>query len=174
MHVDDPVMAEFDTHLANRLQKRQRLDITHRATNLDETDIGIAGALFDAFNDLIGDVRDDLHRRTEIIAAALLGDDAFVNPACRVVAVASAFRGTYETLVVPEVKVGLCAIAGHKNLTVLERTHRTRIHIDVRIQLDHADRKSACLKDRAKTSRRDAFPEGRNHAAGDENIRCHV
>ena len=79
VHVDDAIVSELDAHLANRLEKRQRLDIADRAADLDQADVGIAGALLDAFLDLVGDVRDDLHRRAEVVAAALLGDDALVN-----------------------------------------------------------------------------------------------
>ncbi len=36
----------------------------------------------------------------------------------------------------------LGAIMSDENLAVLERAHRAGIHIDVRIQLDHADREA--------------------------------
>ena len=37
VHVHDPVGAELDAHLADRLQERQRLDVTHRAADLDQS-----------------------------------------------------------------------------------------------------------------------------------------
>ena len=43
----------------------------------------------DAVLDLIGDVRNHLHGRAEIIAAPLLGDDSFVDPAGGEIAVAA-------------------------------------------------------------------------------------
>ena len=92
VHVDDAVVSEFDAHLANRLEKRQRLDVTDRAADLDQADVGIAGALSHALLDLVGDVRDDLHRRAQVVAAALLGDHALVDAPGRVIAVAAAVR----------------------------------------------------------------------------------
>ena len=63
---------ELDAHLADRLEERQRLDVADRAADLDHADVGIAGAHADAVLDLVGDVRDDLHGRAEVVAAALL------------------------------------------------------------------------------------------------------
>ena len=81
MHVQDVVAAELDAHLADRLEERQRLDVADRAADLDHADVGIAGAHADPILDFIGDVRNDLHRRAEVIAAPLLGDDALVDAA---------------------------------------------------------------------------------------------
>ena len=88
MHVDNPVVPQLDAHLANGLEERQRLDVTHRTADLDETDIGIAGATLDAFLDLVSDVRNHLHGRTEVVTTTLLGDHALVNAPRREVAVA--------------------------------------------------------------------------------------
>ncbi len=41
-----------------------------------------------------------------------------------------------------KVEVRLGAVRGNEYLTVLKGTHRARIHIEVGIQLDHADRES--------------------------------
>ena len=88
--------------------------------------------------DLIGDVRNDLHRRAQVVAAALLGDHALVNAPGREIAVARG-RRAHEALVMPQVEVGLGAVGGDEHFAVLERTHGAGIHIDVRIQLHHAD-----------------------------------
>ena len=45
VHVHDAVVPELHAHLANRFQERQRLDIADRAADLDEANVGIAGAL---------------------------------------------------------------------------------------------------------------------------------
>ena len=36
-----------------------------------------------------------------------------------------------------EIQVGFGAVVGHEYLAVLERAHRTRVDIDVGIELDH-------------------------------------
>ncbi len=44
MHVEHVIAPELDPHLADRLEKRQRFDVAHRAADLDHADIGVAGA----------------------------------------------------------------------------------------------------------------------------------
>jgi hypothetical protein len=83
-------------------------------------------------------VRDDLHGCTEVIAAALLGDDPLVNAAGRVIAVATG-GGVHKALVVPQIQISLGAIGGDEYLAMLERAHRARIDVDVGIELDHRD-----------------------------------
>ena len=158
VHVHDRVAALLHAHLADRLEEGQRLDVAHRAPDLHHADVGIAGAQLDAALDLVGDVRDDLYGCAEVVAAALLGDDALVDAAGGVVAVATG-DGAHEALVVAQVEVRFRAVVGHENLAVLERTHGARINVDVRIELDHGDPKPAGLKDRAKRGGGDAFPQ---------------
>ena len=126
----------------------------------------------DALLDLVGDVRNDLYCRTEVIAAALLGDDTLVNPARRVVAVTPG-RRVDEALVVAEIQVGFGAVVGDEYLAMLERAHRAWIHVDVGIQLYHADRESARFEDRAETRRSNTFAQGRHYAARYKHIRSH-
>ena len=83
-------------------------------------------------------MRDDLHRGAEVVATAFFADHGLVDPARREVTVAPG-RCAHEALVVTEIEVRFCSVGGHEDLTVLKRTHRARIHVDVRIQLDHAD-----------------------------------
>jgi hypothetical protein len=59
--------------------------------------------------DLVRDVRDDLDRAAEVVAAALLADDGVVDRARRDVRAARGVR-VREALVVPEVEIGLRAV----------------------------------------------------------------
>ena len=146
MHVADVVAAERDAHLPDRLEKRQRFDVAHRAADLDDGDFGLGavddGAGGDPALDLVGDVRDDLHRAAEVVAAALLADHALVDLAGREI-VAPAHPDVGEALVVAEVEVGLGAVFGDEDLAVLERTHRSRIDVDVRVELEVGDADAA-------------------------------
>ena len=108
--------------------------------------------------DLVGDVRDHLHRRAEVVAAAFLGDHAFVDAAGREVAVPAGGRA-HEALVVPQVEVGLGAVIGDEHLAVLERAHGARIHVDVRVELDHGDLEPAGFEDGAQRGGGDALPQ---------------
>ena len=44
MDIERALAAELDAHLADRLEKRQRLDVADGAADLDHADVGVAGA----------------------------------------------------------------------------------------------------------------------------------
>src|SRR5690606_30956116 len=78
-------------------------------------------------------------------------------------------RGPHEALVVPEIEVGLGAVVRDEHLAVLERAHRARIDVDVRVQLYHRDLEAARLEDRAEGGRCNALTQRGHDAAGDKN-----
>ena len=149
VHEHAVAATELHAQLADRLQERQRLDVTDRAADLDHADVGVAGAEQDVALDLVGDVRDHLHRRTEVIAPPLLGDHTLVDAAGGEVAVTTGDRA-HEALVVTEVEVRLGAVVGDEHLAVLERAHGARIDVDVGVELDHRDLQAAGLEDGAQ------------------------
>ena len=158
VHVDAVAAAELDAELADRLEEGQRLDVADRAADLDHAHIRALGAELDAALDLIGDVRDHLHGGAQIVAAALLGDDPLVDAPGGEVAVAPG-GGAHEALVVTEVEVRLGAVLGDEHLAMLERAHGARVHVDVRIELDHRDLEAAGLEDRAEGGGGDALAQ---------------
>ena len=119
--------------------------------------------------DLVGDVRNHLHRRAEEFAAAFLGDDVEVDAAGRDV-VRLRQRAVDESLVVTEVEVRLGAVVGHEHLAVLERRHRARIDVEVRIELQHRHAQPALDEQSAERRGGDSLAERRDHAAGDEDV----
>ena len=90
-------------------------------------------------------MRDDLHGGAQVITAPFLADDRLVNPPRREIAVAPAGCRTHEALVMAEVEIRLGAVVRYEYFAMLEWAHRARINVDVRIQLDHADRQAARL-----------------------------
>jgi len=88
----------------------------------------------DASLDLVRDMGNDLHGVTQIVAAAFLLDDGLVHRAGGHVGVAPEVL-TGESFVVAEIEVGFSAIVGDEDLTMLERVHRPRVDVDVRVQL---------------------------------------
>ena len=132
--VDGVVAADVLAELANRLEKRQALDVADSAADLHEQDVHVLGGGTDALLDLVRDVRDDLHRPSEVVAAPLFLNDRQVDLAGRPVVVA---RGHHvgEALVVAEIEIGLRAVVGDIDLTVLVRAHRAGIDVDVRVAL---------------------------------------
>src|SRR5690606_4599626 len=172
MHVDDIIAPKLDPELTDCLQKRQRLDVADRAANLHHTNVGIARTQTNAMLDLVRDMRNDLNRRTQVVAAPFLCDDALVDSTGREVAVPGS-RRAHETLVVPQIQVGLRAIRRHEHLAVLKRTHRAWIDVDVRIQLDHADFEASSFEDRPQGGRRDALAQRGHNTAGHTDITSH-
>ena len=69
--------------LADGLEERQALDVAHRAADLHQHEVDIVVARQHEALDRIRDVRDDLHRAAEVVAAALLGQDVLVDASGR-------------------------------------------------------------------------------------------
>src|SRR5690606_31737256 len=117
--------------------------------------------------DLVGDVRDHLHGAAEVLAAPLLLDHRLVDLAGGEVVPAPHAR-RHETFVVAEVEVGFGAVFGDEDLAVLERAHRARIDVDVRVELEQGDPDAARLEQRGDRRGGDALAERGHHATGDE------
>src|SRR6266581_6304625 len=167
------VRAELKAHLPHRLEKGQRLDVTDRASDLDDRHFRFAGAACDERLDLIGDMRDHLYGAAEVVAAALFSYHRIVDMAggegvvpmhpCRL-----------EALVVAQIEVGLGAVLGDEHLPVLEGAHRAGVDVDVRVELEEGDFDAARLEDRGEGGGGYPLPQRGNHAARHEHILGHL
>ena len=158
--------------LADGFEERHGLDVADRAADLADDEIKLVIAFEDEILDLVGDVRNDLNGRAEIVAAAFLVDDVLVDAAGGDV-VALVGRATGEALVVAKVEVGFGAVIGDEDFAVLIGRHRARIDIEIGIELADAHAVAARLQQRAESRCCNAFAEGGNHAACDEYISRH-
>ena len=139
MDVADVVPSDVPPELADGLDEGDDLDVADGAADLDDDHIDVLGAEGpDAFLDLVGHVRDDLDGLAQVVTPALLGDHRRVDPAGGGVGVLVEVL-VDEPLVVAEVEVGLAAVLGDEDLAVLERVHRARVDVDVRVELAHGD-----------------------------------
>ena len=172
MDVDRIVARQVVAELADRLQERHRLDVADRAADLADHEIIVVIAADDEILDLVGDVRDHLHRGAEIVAAPFLLDDVLVDAAGGDV-VCLVGRAAGEALVVAKVEVGLGAVVGHEHLAVLVGRHRAGVDIQVGIELADAHAIAARLQQGTECRRSYAFAKGGNHAAGNEYISRH-
>src|SRR5918992_2656703 len=139
---DRVLAADVVAELANGLEKRLRLDVADGSADFDDDDVVLGSDAADRGLDLIGDVRDDLHRGTEELATSLLGDHVQVDAAGRDV-VCLGERPVDEPLVVAEVEVRLRAVVGDEHLAVLEGRHRPWIDVQVGIELQHRHAKAS-------------------------------
>ena len=163
--------ADFLLELADRLEERLRLNVADRAANLDDADLGVLCGIIpvEAALDLIGDVRDDLHGVSAVIAAALLLQHRPVHLSGRDVGIAGQTL-IDKTLIMAKVQVGFTAIVRDEYLTVLDRVHRPRVDVDVRVKFLHRHRIPAGLQQPSQRRGCDALSETGNNTACDENI----
>src|SRR5205085_11390646 len=159
--VDGVATAGLEAELPDRFQERQRLDVADRPADLDDDHVHSLADFANALLDLVGDVRDDLHRLAEVVAAPLFLDDLEVDAAGGEVALARGAHGG-EALVVAEVEVRLGTVIGDEDLAVLERRHRPRIDVDVRVELLQRDLEAARLEQSADGGGGDALAETGN------------
>ena len=132
----------------------------------------VARPRLDLLFDFVRDMRNDLDRAAEIIAAPLLLDHALVNLAGGEI-IAPAHLPADEALVMPEVEVGFRAVFGNKYFTMLKWTHGAGIHVDVGIQLEQGNLDAARFENSCERGRRDAFPQGRDYTTRHKYILCH-
>ena len=159
--VADLVAADVEAELPDRLEEREDLDVAHRAADLGDDDVDLVGGEpVDAALDLVGDVRDHLHGLAEVVAAALGGEHGRVDRAGGGVGVAGEVL-VDEPLVVAEVEVGLAAVVGDEHLAVLERVHRARVDVDVRVELLHRDPQAAGLEQAPERGGGDPLARGK-------------
>ena len=115
-----------------------KLRIDAPPADLDDGDVGVARGRVNAGFDLVGDVRNHLHGRAQVLTAALLGDHRFVDATGGHVGAARQL-GRREALIVTQIQVGLRAVFSDEDLAVLVGRHRARIDVDVRVELHVRD-----------------------------------
>jgi hypothetical protein len=147
VQVEHILLSDLTPELTDRLEERERLDVADRSADLADDDVGVGrlGDPADPLLDLVRDVRDHLHRRAEVLALPLLAEHRVPDRARGVVRVPGKVL-VDEALVVPDVEIGLGAVLGDEHLAVLERAHRPRVDVDVRVELLDLDLEPACLE----------------------------
>ncbi len=174
VHVADVVAADIPAELADGLNEGDDLDVADGPADLDDDDVDVlVGEALDAVLDLVGDVGDDLHRATEEVAATLLRDHRAVDAAGRGVGAPGQVL-VDEALVVPEVEVGLAAVLGDEDLSVLARVHGAGVDVDVRVELAHRHPEAPALEEPAERRGGETLPERARDTAGDEDELAHA
>ena len=79
MHEERILRTQLKAHLADRFQKWQRLDVAYGPTDLHDHHVDAFRDFSDGGLDLIRDVRDHLNGFPQVIAAALFGQNRFVD-----------------------------------------------------------------------------------------------
>ena len=154
--------------LADRFDERQRFDVADGAADFAKDEVEIVDFVERECLYRIGDMRDHLNRRAEIITAPFAGDDLLVD-AARGDIIRLPRGDAGEAFVMTEVEIGFRAVIGDIDFAVLVRRHRAGIDVEVRVELADANAVSARLQQCRKRCRHQPFAKRGNHAAGDKN-----
>ena len=73
-----------------------------------------------------------------------------------------------------EVEIGFRTIVRYIDLAMLERAHRTRVDVDVGVELLRGHLEAAAFQQASQRRGRDALAQTRNNAAGYEDVLCHI
>src|SRR3984957_6685148 len=79
MDIDRMVTRQVVLDLPDSLEERQALDVADGAADLAQHEVEVVIAVEDEILDRVGDMRNDLDGRAEIVAAPLLGDDVLID-----------------------------------------------------------------------------------------------
>ena len=166
--------ADLQRNLAHGFNEGLGFDVADRAADLSNDHVGarlLAHAVYEIL-DLVCDVRNDLHRGTQIFAAALLVEHVPVNLAGGQVGIAVQIL-VDEALIVPQIQIRFSAVLGDVDLAVLVGAHRAGIDVDIGVELLCGDLQPARLEQTSERRRRNALAQSGNHAAGYKDILCH-
>ena len=146
MHEERIFCTEFQAHLPDGFQKRQRLDVANGSANLYNYYVHVRRDFLDDCFNLVRDMRNHLHGFPQVITAPFLGENGFVDSACRPIVIARQLR-VREPFIVPEVQVGLGAVFRHEHFAVLKRTHRAGIDVQIGIAFLNVDFEAATFEE---------------------------
>src|SRR5690348_12561886 len=152
MNVYGVAARQIIAELTDRFEIRQALDIADGAADLAQHEIEFIVAVANEIFNGIGDVRNNLDGRAEIIAAPLLDENFLIDTAGRNVVLAGR-RPAGETLIMTQVEIGLSTVIGDENLAMLIRRHRAGIDVQIGIELTQPHFVSARLQERAERRR---------------------
>ncbi len=147
MDVHHVLAADIRTELTQCFEERQTFDVADCSTDLSNTNVV-------AFRDfpnpalyLIRHMRDDLDGSTKVVPAPLLSEHRVVNLTGSDGVPPEHLRRD-EPFVMAEVEIGLCAVIGDENFTMLKRRHRSRIDVQIWVALTERHPQPPALKER--------------------------
>ena len=169
------LLADFQGNLPHGFNKGLGLNITDGTANFGDDHICICFSA-DPINkvlDLIGDVRNHLHRGAKVFSAPLLIQHVPVDLAGGQVGI---FVEVFinEAFIVAKIQVGFSTVLGHIDLTVLVGTHCAGVNVDVGIQLLGCDLESTSLQQSSQGSGSDTLAKTGHNASGDKYVFRHM
>ena len=173
MNEQTVLATDVERNLADRFQERQAFDVADSSPQFGNHHVDIrTGQSQHCRFDFIGDMRYDLNGFAEVFSFSFFLNHFQINSARRVVGFAR--QGAVgESFVVTQIQIRFGTIIQHIDFAVLKGTHRSRIDIDVRVQLLHPHPQSAAFENCPDRCRCQALAERTYHATGHENVLSH-
>src|SRR3974390_267704 len=134
MNIDRVAARQIIPELTERPKIGQALDIADGAADLTQDEVEFIVAIANEVLNGIGDVRNNLDRRAEVIAAPLLRENFLIDSAGRNIVLARR-RTASKTLVMTQVEIGLGTVIGDKNFAMLIWRHRARVDVQIGVKL---------------------------------------
>ena len=174
VHEQGMLAADLYRHLTNRFEERQGFDIAYGTADFHQHDVMAFAARQYALFDSVGDVRDNLNGRAQVVATALFAQHVGVDTAGGEV-IAARHLGADKTLIVAQVQIGFCAVFSNEHFPMLDWAHGARIDVDIRIQFHDGHVETTGFKNGCQGGCGNAFTQRGYDPAGHKNIvRCHA
>ena len=117
-------------------------------------------------------MRNDLHRTSAVVPVPFLVENRPVYFSARHVGIEVQVL-IDEALIMPQIQVCLRPVIGHKDLSVLDGVHGSRVHIQIWIQLLHGHMIPSCLEQASERGSRDSFSKTGDDTSGDKYVPGH-
>ena len=164
------ILRKLSFKLANSLKEGLGFNVADGSADFNKHDLGFdcVDGLLDAELDFVRDMRNHLHRAALVAAAAFAVENCGINlSGGGVVELCELFVN--KTFVMADVKIGLCSVIGHENFAVLIGVHRSRVNIEIGVELHNRYAVAPCFQQPAQCGGGDAFAQRGNYAPGNEN-----
>ena len=141
------VLAQLPLQLTDGLQEGLALDVAHRAADFGNHEVVLVllAQIEHVALDFVGNVGNHLDGLAQIVAPTFLVDDALVDASRGEVVVAGGLYAR-KAFVMPQVQVSFLSVVGHIAFAVLVRVQRTRVDVDIRVELLDGNVVAACLQ----------------------------
>lgn len=157
------------TGTAEEPQQRSGLNVTNSTSEFDDADVRLLVSVIDGnlghtLNPVlngVGEMRNNLHSLSKILTSSLSLNHVLVDLTGGNVVVPS--KGDVDVpLVVTEIQISFTTIVENKNLTVLQRRHRSGVNVHVGINFDGCDLETLGLEQKASGRGQDTLTNAGN------------
>lgn len=122
----------------------------------------------DSLHDFVGDVGDDLHSLPKVLPSPFLGNHLLVDLPGGQVRVGTQLH-IQEPLVIAQIQVRFPSVIEDEDFSMLERTHRTGIDIQVGVDLYRGGTKMEYLHQDTDARGRDPLTDPTDHSSSDDD-----